>query len=79
MASQRASSCGHLDDEGVKGKFSLRAFRRISWSLGAGAGCTLVPHDLHEDASIARPIELDEEHALPPSELELAIDHRDGL
>src|SRR5438445_4409784 len=38
-----------------------------------------VPDDLHQPAAVALPVELDEEHALPGSELEVAIADRNRL
>ena len=39
----------------------------------------LVPDDLHEPAPVALAVELDEEHALPVAELQLAVTDRHRL
>src|SRR5262245_39425164 len=38
-----------------------------------------MPHNLNDPAAVALPVELEEEHALPGAELELAVPDRDRL
>ena len=43
------------------------------------SGACLVPDDLDDPAPVALAVELEEEHALPGAEAELAVAHRDRL
>src|SRR5439155_9447532 len=57
----------------------VRALRARASALKKPRTLELIPHHLNEPAAVALAIELDEEHALPRAEAELAVAHRDGL
>src|SRR5213083_163012 len=62
-----------------RSRAAAAALSSARFGNGYGTAAGLVPDDLHKPASVALAVELDEQHALPGSELELPVAHRDRL